>query len=257
MTPDRHQLLDFARHYARAWCSQDPGSVARHYAEEGSLTINGGPPSVGRAAITDAAKSFMTAFPDLQVLMDDLVVRDHGAEWSRGLEPSGRALDQRFVLEHDATFGHSPDVAGEAQTCQGASVGSRQTLNLAQVCSISALCPEPAEKGEAVLEAGGHQEPPLRRQPAHEEAEGGPALHATPEITRGHAQLVTVGEQQSADSLRCHLSVRPHVANVSGECPPGRCLGGPAPQCLIGMCAAAFGGAGFAKASRTSRIPSW
>jgi SnoaL-like polyketide cyclase len=92
MTPDRHQLLDFARHYARAWCSQDPGSVARHYAEEGSLTINGGPPSVGRAAITDAAKSFMTAFPDLQVLMDDLVVRDHGAEWSRGLEPSGHGL---------------------------------------------------------------------------------------------------------------------------------------------------------------------
>jgi len=50
------QWLDFARRYTEAWCSQDPASVAEHYAPEGSLTINGGPPSVGRAAITEAAR---------------------------------------------------------------------------------------------------------------------------------------------------------------------------------------------------------
>jgi hypothetical protein len=55
--------------------------VARHYAAEGSLTINGGPPSVGRAAITEAAQSFMPAFPDMRVLTDDLVMRDQGAEY--------------------------------------------------------------------------------------------------------------------------------------------------------------------------------
>jgi hypothetical protein len=81
MTPDPDQLLDFARRYAAAWCSQDPASVAKHYSSEGSLTINDGPPSVGRAAITEAARSFMSALPDMQVLMDDLVVQDRGIEF--------------------------------------------------------------------------------------------------------------------------------------------------------------------------------
>jgi hypothetical protein len=76
MGPD--QLFHFARHYTEAWCSQDPASVAQHFAANGSLTINGATPSVGRAAITDAARSFMTAFPDMQVLMDDLVIAEAG-----------------------------------------------------------------------------------------------------------------------------------------------------------------------------------
>ena len=81
MTPDPDRLHDFARRYTEAWCSQDPASVAANYAPEGSLTINGGTPSVGRAAITEAAQSFMTAYPDMRVLMDDLVVRDGGGEF--------------------------------------------------------------------------------------------------------------------------------------------------------------------------------
>ncbi len=81
MTPDPDQLRDFAERYTEAWCSKDPASVAAHYAPEGSLTINGGTPSVGRAAITEAARSFMTTFPDMQVLMDDLVVQEDGIEY--------------------------------------------------------------------------------------------------------------------------------------------------------------------------------
>ncbi len=38
------------------------------------LTINGGPPSVGRAAIAEAAQSFMTGFPDLHVSLDGVFV---------------------------------------------------------------------------------------------------------------------------------------------------------------------------------------
>ena len=76
LTPDQDQLLEFARRYTEAWCSQDPASVAEHYAAEGSLTINAGTPSVGRAAITETAQSSMSAFPDMRVLMDDLVVRE-------------------------------------------------------------------------------------------------------------------------------------------------------------------------------------
>jgi len=81
MTPDPDRLLDFARRYTAAWCSQDPASVAEHYAPEGSLTINDGPSSVGRVAITEAARGFMTALPDMQVVMDDLLIEDGGIEY--------------------------------------------------------------------------------------------------------------------------------------------------------------------------------
>jgi uncharacterized protein (TIGR02246 family) len=63
-------LRNFAERYAAAWCSQNAASVAAFFASDGSLTINGGPPSVGRAAITEAAQSFMTDFPDLQVSLE-------------------------------------------------------------------------------------------------------------------------------------------------------------------------------------------
>ena len=65
-------LNDFAIRYTAAWCSQNAASVAAHFAERGSLTINGGEPAVGRAAITAAAQGFMTAFPDMVVKMDRL-----------------------------------------------------------------------------------------------------------------------------------------------------------------------------------------
>ncbi len=81
MTPDSDRMLDFARRYTEAWCSQDPARVAEHYAPHGSLTINGGTPSVGRAEITEVARAFMTAFPDMQVLMDDVVFKDEAVEY--------------------------------------------------------------------------------------------------------------------------------------------------------------------------------
>jgi uncharacterized protein (TIGR02246 family) len=62
----------FAKRYTAAWCSQDAARVASFFAENGSLKINAGSPSVGRAAITAAAQGFMTAFPDLVVEMDAL-----------------------------------------------------------------------------------------------------------------------------------------------------------------------------------------
>ena len=81
MTHAPDQLREFARRYTDAWCSRDPARVAENYAGDGSLTINDGPPSVGRAAITEAARSFMVAFPDMQVVMDDLVVHGDNAQY--------------------------------------------------------------------------------------------------------------------------------------------------------------------------------
>jgi uncharacterized protein (TIGR02246 family) len=81
VAPEREALGEFARRYTNAWCSGDPARVAAHYAPEGSLTINGGAPSIGREAIIEAARSFMVAFPDLQVLMDELRVDGEKPEY--------------------------------------------------------------------------------------------------------------------------------------------------------------------------------
>ena len=68
-------LREFAERYTKAWCSHDADAVASFFSPSGSLTINGGAPATGRAAIADAARSFMNAFPDLIVEMDGLSER--------------------------------------------------------------------------------------------------------------------------------------------------------------------------------------
>jgi steroid delta-isomerase-like uncharacterized protein len=72
---------NFAKRYAKAWCSQNPESVAAFFAENGSISINNGPPAVGRAAIAKEAQAFMTTFPDMVVTMDKLVRDEEGAKF--------------------------------------------------------------------------------------------------------------------------------------------------------------------------------
>ena len=66
------EFVKFAQSYAKAWCSQDPEKVAAFFAENGSISINNGPPAVGRAAIAKEAQAFMTTFPDMIVTMDEV-----------------------------------------------------------------------------------------------------------------------------------------------------------------------------------------
>jgi len=66
------ELNDFASRYAEACCSQNPESVAAFFADNGSLTVNDGPPAVGRAAIAEEARGFMRTFPEMVVTMDDV-----------------------------------------------------------------------------------------------------------------------------------------------------------------------------------------
>jgi hypothetical protein len=75
MPHDDAGLLNFATRYTSAWCSQNPASVASFFSPEASLTVNNGIPARGRSEITDLARSFMTTFPDLQVIMDDLRIQ--------------------------------------------------------------------------------------------------------------------------------------------------------------------------------------
>jgi len=81
MQVDPAKLHDFAARYTAAWCSQDPTSVAAFYSVEGSLTVNGGAPAVARDAIMEVARSFMTAFPDMRVVMGNLLMKNDRTEY--------------------------------------------------------------------------------------------------------------------------------------------------------------------------------
>jgi hypothetical protein len=74
-------LKKFAQRYAKAWCSQNPQSVAAFFAERGSISINNGPPAVGRAAIAREAQAFMTTFPDMVVTMDKVAHDEEGTKF--------------------------------------------------------------------------------------------------------------------------------------------------------------------------------
>src|SRR5205085_11817643 len=80
VTPNRGEdktveLIILAQRYAKAWCSPNPDSVGAFFAKNGSLSVNDGPPAVGRAAIAKEAEAFMTTFPDMIVTFDKLEPR--------------------------------------------------------------------------------------------------------------------------------------------------------------------------------------
>jgi predicted ester cyclase len=80
MALDLSQLRHFAQRYTAAWCSQNAASVAAFFAPNGSLSVNGAP-AVGRRAITELAQGFMSAFPDLHLLMDGILTKGDRAEY--------------------------------------------------------------------------------------------------------------------------------------------------------------------------------
>ncbi len=61
--------------------SQDPEWMAACYEDTASLTINVGAPSTGRVELAAAAASYMEAFPDLRVSVDQVLVAGDSAFW--------------------------------------------------------------------------------------------------------------------------------------------------------------------------------
>jgi predicted ester cyclase len=89
--------------------------VAAFFSPDGSLTVNG-TLAVGRTAIAEVAREFMAAFPDLQLLMDDLVVQDGGAvyHWTfigTNTGPGGTGRRVRFSGHEEWRFGDDGLVA--------------------------------------------------------------------------------------------------------------------------------------------------
>jgi hypothetical protein len=52
------ELSTLAHGYAKAWCSQNPDSVAAFFAENGSVNVHDGAPAIGRAAIAEVVRGF-------------------------------------------------------------------------------------------------------------------------------------------------------------------------------------------------------
>jgi ketosteroid isomerase-like protein len=93
-SPTESQVRMLAERYTAAWRSRDAGRVADYFASTGSLRVNGAAPAVGRGAIAEVAQGFLTAFPDMRVLMDGLLVQGDCAVYRWTLEgtntgPSG------------------------------------------------------------------------------------------------------------------------------------------------------------------------
>jgi len=65
------ELDELAQRYAKAWCSQNPESVAAFFAANASLTVNGGPPT----PVLEVARGFMRDFPDMTITFDKLEPR--------------------------------------------------------------------------------------------------------------------------------------------------------------------------------------
>ena len=112
MSPDQDQVRDFARTYTEAWCSHDTARVADHYTPGGTIAINGGEPT----EITEVARSFMSAFPDIQVFMDDVFFTEDTVEfhWTftgTNTGPGGTGKWVRISGFEEWTFGDGGLVA--------------------------------------------------------------------------------------------------------------------------------------------------
>ena len=128
------ELTEFATRYASAWSSQDAVAFASFYAENGSLRINDGEPSVGRDAVTETAHGFMTAFPDMVVRLVELRKTDdyiefhwHWTGTNTGPDGTGNAVDLRgyeqWTLDDDGlileSLGHLDDAEYQRQLNAG------------------------------------------------------------------------------------------------------------------------------------------
>lgn len=139
---DTTDLTDFATRYAEAWSSQDPVELASFYAENGSLRVNDGEPSLGREAVTETARGFMTAFPDMVVRLVELRKTDDYVEFhwhwtgtNTGPGGTGSAVDLRgyeqWTLDGDGkiveSLGHFDDAEYQRQLNAGSATDQTES----------------------------------------------------------------------------------------------------------------------------------
>jgi hypothetical protein len=107
MPHDPTQIQQLARRYTEAWCSRDPAQVAGHYVPGGTIAINGGEAT----DIAEVAQSFIAAFPDIEVFMDDHVIQETAASSTAGHSRGRVPRPARACASPDTRSGRSPRTA--------------------------------------------------------------------------------------------------------------------------------------------------
>jgi uncharacterized protein (TIGR02246 family) len=103
------RIKEFAGRYTAAWNSGVPDRVAGFFAKNATLSVNGNP-ATGRTAIAEVARGFMTAFPDLELLLDRLEfpgdrVRYHWTFIGSNTGPGGTGNAVQFSGYEEWTLG--------------------------------------------------------------------------------------------------------------------------------------------------------
>ncbi len=115
MGQDEARIREFAGSYTDAWCSHDPARVADHFVKGGTIAINGADPT----EVTEVARSFIEAFPDIELFMNDVVfngesVEDHRTFTGTNTGPGGTGKAVRITGFEEWTFGDD-DLVVESQ----------------------------------------------------------------------------------------------------------------------------------------------
>lgn len=123
---DMQKLRELGAGYTAAWNSGDPAKVAAFFAPNGSLKVNDAEPAVGREAIAGVARGFMTAFPDLHLVMDSLRAKGDTVEYhwtfigtNTGPDGTGKAVRfsgyEAWTLDRDGLIARSLGHFDEAE----------------------------------------------------------------------------------------------------------------------------------------------
>ena len=83
----------------------DARRVADHYVPGGTIAINGGEP----VGIEEAARSFVTAFPDIEVFMDDLAFEEGAVVYHWTFTGTSAETGNRVRIAGSEKWTISPD----------------------------------------------------------------------------------------------------------------------------------------------------
>ncbi|WP_424833511.1 nuclear transport factor 2 family protein [Ruegeria sp.] len=113
----RDEMNNLARDYAIAWSSGDAEAVAAFFTDDGQISVNGGAPENGRAAIAEFARRFRDEFSDFELRCDMMrwagthaifvwTLEGHHAKSgnhvvTRGWEEWELAPDQKIISSQD------------------------------------------------------------------------------------------------------------------------------------------------------------
>ena len=127
-----------------------------------------------------------------------------------------RHAQQRLVAERRGALGNGMQIAREPQRSEPLEKRLAEEPRRAQLREILAREMQVAQIVDGLLEPGRDQEVAHRRQPAHEQLEGGRFEHPAVEVRLQHRELIQVGQQRAHALDRHRRALRARVRR--GHC---------------------------------------